>query len=261
MQDLKIALTQFDIVWQNPEANRKLLEAIITSINSNVDLIILPEMFTTGFTMDTVEHAEPLEGDTIMWMRKMAKSANAVITGSIIIIEGEHYYNRLLWVTPKGESSYYDKRHLFRMADEHAHFSAGKNQPVFELKGWRIKPQICYDLRFPVWSRNTQLEYDLIFYVANWPKARINAWDTLLKARAIENLSYSIGVNRVGIDGAGKTYNGHTACYNYKGDLLGNMVKNEVIVYINLLKEDLDNYRKSFPAHLDSDTFIIDNIS
>jgi len=259
MQDLKIALIQFDIFWQNPAANKKLLEAKIASINSDVDLIILPEMFSTGFTMDTVENAEQMEGETLFWMRQMAASSDAVITGSIIIKERENYFNRLLWVTPQGEHIYYDKRHLFRMAKEHAHFSVGNKQPIFELKGWKIKPQICYDLRFPVWSRNRQLEYDLIFYVANWPKARINAWDTLLQARAIENLSYSIGINRVGTDGSNKAYNGHTGCYNYKGELLGEVAEKEAVVYANLSKSDLDNYRKSFPAHLDSDTFIIDN--
>ncbi len=261
MRDLKIALIQFDIVWQNPIVNRTLLEAKIADINPKVDLIILPEMFTTGFTMDTSENAEVLEGDTLAWMEKMAQNTNSVITGSIITKEGDHYFNRLLWITPQGEQNYYDKRHLFRMAEEHTYFAQGNRQPIFTLKGWKIKPQICYDLRFPVWSRNTKLGYDLIFYVANWPKARISAWDTLLQARAIENLSYSIGVNRVGIDGTNTAYNGHTACYNFKGELLSKMLEKETIVSIDLSKADLDNYRKSFPANLDADTFNINNIS
>ncbi len=261
MQDLRIALIQFDIVWQNPISNRNILEAKIANIDPKADLIILPEMFTTGFTMDTTKHTEQMEGKTLFWMKQMAANSNTVITGSIIIKERNHYFNRLLWITPKGEQYYYDKRHLFRMAEEHNYFAQGNMQPIFKLKGWRIKPQICYDLRFPVWSRNNDLEYDLLFYVANWPKARISAWDTLLQARAIENLSYSIGVNRVGTDGNKKDYNGHTACYNYKGELLGNMVEKEAIVYVDLSKPDLDNYRKSFPANLDADTFIINNIS
>jgi len=261
MQDLRIALIQFDIVWQNPISNRNILETKIADIDPKVDLIILPEMFTTGFTMNTIEHTEQMEGETLFWMKQMAANSDAVITGSIIIKERNHYFNRLLWITPKGEQYYYDKRHLFRMAEEHNYFAQGNIQPIFELKGWRIKPQICYDLRFPVWSRNNDLEYDLLFYVANWPKARISAWDTLLQARAIENLSYSIGVNRVGTDGNKKDYNGHTACYNYKGELLGNMVEKETIVYVDLSKPDLGNYRKSFPANLDADTFIINNVS
>ncbi|MCF6359848.1 MAG: amidohydrolase [Cyclobacteriaceae bacterium] len=260
MQDLNIALIQFDIVWQNPEANRNLLETKIASFESNPDLIILPEMFTTGFTMNTTKYAEQTDGDTLAWMRKVATESSAVITGSIIVNEGENYFNRLLWVTPEGDFSYYDKRHLFRMAEEHKYFTQGNRQPIFDLNGWQIKPQICYDLRFPVWSRNRNLEYDILFYVANWPKARVSAWDSLLQARAIENLSYSIGVNRVGKDGTNKEYNGHTACYNFKGDLMNERLETEGITCFHLVKLDLENYRKSFPAYQDSDIFNINNI-
>ncbi len=257
MQDLKVALIQFDIAWQNPEANRQLLESKIANISTHTDLVILPEMFTTGFTMDTVTNAEPMEGSTLSWMQKMATEIKTVITGSIIIKEGNNFYNRLFWVEPNGNYSFYDKRHLFRMADEHEHFSQGNKQPIFELQGWKIKPQICYDLRFPTWSRNINLEYDLIFYVANWPKARVNAWDTLLKARAIENLSYSIGVNRIGMDGNSKSYNGHSACYDFKGEQLANKAEEDTVMYLTLEKHALEKYRKNFPAYLDADAFNI----
>ncbi|MCF6352106.1 MAG: amidohydrolase [Cyclobacteriaceae bacterium] len=257
MQDLEVALIQFDISWHNPKANRKAVESKINSLNSAVDLIILPEMFTTGFTMAVHKYAEPTEGETLNWMKKMAAKTNAVITGSIIINEGEHYFNRLLWVTPNGAYSHYDKRHLFRMADEHSHFAQGNKHPIFELNGWKFKPQICYDLRFPVWSRNVNLAYDVLIYIANWPAARVLAWDTLLQARAIENLCYCIGVNRVGIDGTGKEYNGHSACYNFKGNALNELSETEEVTYVSLSKLDLVNHRVSFPTNLDADLFNI----
>ncbi len=258
MQNLKVALIQFEIAWQSPEANRQLLGSKMASISIDTDLIILPEMFTTGFTMDTINYAEQMDGVTLSWMQEMATKKKAVITGSIIIKEDNNFYNRLFWVEADGNYSYYDKRHLFRMADEHKHFSQGNKQPIFELNGWKIKPQICYDLRFPAWSRNIDKEYDLIFYVANWPQDRVDAWDTLLKARAIENLSYSIGVNRVGTDGTSKNYNGHSACYDFKGQQLTKLVEEDVILYLTLEKEPLEKYRKTFPANLDADAFNID---
>ena len=259
MQDLKITLLQFDIEWQNPEANRKKIEQQIQALTSKQDLIVLPEMFTTGFTMEVQTNAEPLEGETLFWMKKMAKVTGSVVTGSIIIEEHSTYYNRLFWVSPNGQYKTYDKRHLFRMANETDHFEGGSSSPIFEINGWKIKPLICYDLRFPVWSRNNKLEYDIVLYVANWPQARINAWDTLLKARAIENLSYSIGLNRVGVDGANIMYNGHSACYNFKGNIVHNISEIEEAITVMLSKSDLDNFRKSFPAQLDADSFNIHN--
>ncbi len=246
MQDLKIALIQFDIIWQNPEANRVLLTGQIKGISTQPDLIILPEMFTTGFTMETVENAEEMKGSTVAWMKQMAADTRAVITGSVIIKEESAYFNRLIWASPDGQVQHYDKRHLFRMADEHHFFAQGNKQPIFELKGWKIKPQICYDLRFPTWSRNINLEYDLIFYVANWPKARVNTWDTLLQARAIENLSYSIGVNRIGIDGTDKSYNGHSAVYDFKGKQLTNKAEEDTVMNLTLKKNVLENI---FPSY------------
>lgn len=257
MQDLAIALIQFDISWQNPNANRQLIESKIERFETNPDLIVLPEMFTTGFTMEVKSNAEPPDGETLQWMQSISKSSGAAITGSIIITEGGNYYNRIYFVKPNGEFNYYNKRHLFRMADEDHHFSPGDKSHVFELRGWKIKPLICYDLRFPVWSRNTDLAYDLIIYVANWPEARINAWDTLLQARAIENLCYSVGVNRVGFDGNNKNYNGHSGFYNFKGEPLNNLTENTEVICVTLSKAKLERFRKSFPAHLDADSFTI----
>jgi len=261
MQDLNVALIQFDINWHNPIANREAVESKINNLNSTVDLIILPEMFTTGFTMAVHKYAEQTEGETLNWMKKMAAKTKAVITGSIIINEGESYFNRLLWVKPDESYLHYDKRHLFRMADEQIHFAQGNKQPVFELNGWHIKPQICYDLRFPVWSRNVNLKYDLILYIANWPQARVTAWNTLLQARAIENLSYSIGLNRVGKDDAGKQYNGQSAIYNYKGSALNELSAKEETICVTLSKLDLVNYRDSFPTNLDADSFNIHHLT
>ncbi len=257
MQDLNITLLQFNIKWQNPVANRKYITDKIQSLKEKTDLIILPEMFTTGFTMDVENYAEPPEGETLNWMKLMAGSTGAVITGSVIINEEKRYYNRLFWVRPNGKYSYYNKRHLFRMANEDTYFSNGNASPIFEVKGWKIKPLICYDLRFPVWSRNTNLDYDILIYIANWPQARINAWDTLLKARAIENLSYAIGVNRVGEDGTHKKYIGHSAIYDFKGDNCIDISELEETFRTTLSKSKLLAFRTSFPTNLDADKFNI----
>ncbi|MCB0497819.1 MAG: amidohydrolase [Cyclobacteriaceae bacterium] len=257
MQDLTLALVQTDIVWQNPDANRKMLGDKIRNLNKSVDVVMLPEMFTTGFTMDVKGNAEPPNGITLEWMKQLASETKAVLTGSIIVEENGKFFNRLYWVEPNRQVNSYDKRHLFRMADEEKYFSGGDKSPVMEVKGWKVKPLICYDLRFPVWSRNVALEYDILLYVANWPKARVEAWDTLLKARAIENLCYSIGVNRVGADGVEIIYNGQSACYNFKGESLLEKSANEEIYLIRVSKKELEEYRTKFPAHLDSDTFKI----
>lgn len=202
MEDLTVALIQTDLYWQDREANLAMLEEKIWPLKGKVDLIVLPEMFPTGFSMEAEKLAEPMNFTTIKWLLQMASQTKAVVTGSVIIKEGKQYFNRLLWVSPEGEIAFYDKRHLFRMADEDHHYSMGKQRKVFSLKGWKILPQVCYDLRFPVWSRNTsdedgQMDYDLAFYIASWPAARDSAWDVLLKARAVENLCYTIGVNRI----------------------------------------------------------------
>jgi predicted amidohydrolase len=256
---LKIALVQTDLYWKDKTANLAMLEEKLMNIQSGVDLIVLPEMFTTGFTMDAREVAEPMNFTATKWMKQIAAQTQALITGSIVIEEKGGFFNRLLWVSPDGKVDFYDKRHLFRMADEDAHYKMGKERKVFEWKGWRIMPQICYDLRFPVWSRNRafdgQAEYDVLFFVASWPSPRISAWDILLKARSVENLSYSMGLNRIGQDGNGIPYSGHSAAYNFKGETLVFADSKEEILYVDLDLNSLQEYRKKFPAWMDADEF------
>lgn len=259
--ELSIALIQTDLHWKNKVANLAMLEEKIWVINQKTDLIILPEMFPTGFSMDASELAEPMNLGVTKWMKQMAAQTGSVITGSVIIQEGGKFFNRLLWVSPDRSIHHYDKRHLFRMAEEDKTFSAGEKLPIFSLNGWNICPQVCYDLRFPVWSRNHQIggeaAYDLIFYVASWPAVRISAWDSLLPARAIENLSYSIGVNRVGDDGIGIAYNGHSAAYDFKGTQIAFLEELDQFQIITLEAEKLDEYRNKFPAWKDADDFSI----
>jgi omega-amidase len=256
---LKIALIQTDLYWKDKTANMAMLEEKLMNLSSQVDLIILPEMFNTGFTMDAHEVAEPMNFTTTKWMKQMAAETHAVVTGSLIIHDKGNYYNRLLWVLPDGNVDFYDKRHLFRMAQEDASFNMGRQRKIFECKGWKIMPQVCYDLRFPVWSRNLVreevLEYDLIFYVASWPSPRVNAWDILLKARAVENLCFSIGVNRTGQDGNGVHYSGHSGAYDFKGETLAFSEEKDEILMIELDLQSLMEYRMKFPAWKDSDQF------
>ncbi|HSJ69654.1 MAG TPA: amidohydrolase [Anditalea sp.] len=260
-KNLSVALIQTDIYWKDKSSNLSMFEEKIWSIKDKVDLIILPEMFNTGYSMDVQELGEHMNFNTGKWMRQMAAQTGAVITGSVIIKDGENYYNRLLWVTPDGEIKHYDKKHLFGMADEDQHFSPGEKNIIVSLKGWNIMPQICYDLRFPVWSRNRGLEgkpsYDMIFFVASWPSPRVNAWDALLKARAIENQSYAIGVNRIGVDGNNIPYVGHTSAYDYKGDTVCYLDDREEIAIIHLDKEALEDSRARFPFLKDADKFDI----
>uniref|UniRef100_UPI0040487FA3 amidohydrolase n=2 Tax=Algoriphagus sp. TaxID=1872435 RepID=UPI0040487FA3 len=259
--DLRVALVQTDLHWQDKTANLAMLEEKIWSLKNSCDLIVLPEMFPTGFSMDSATLAEPMNLQVHKWMKQLAAQTGSVITGTVIISEGGKYYNRLLWVAPDGHTQSYDKRHLFRMANEDASFALGEQLPIFLLKGWKICPQICYDLRFPVWVRNRWTEgnaaYDLLFYVASWPAARISAWDALLPARAIENLSYTFGVNRVGIDGNQIAYNGHSAAYDFKGETLVNLEEQEQMQVIALNYTALEEYRSKFPAWKDADSFTI----
>lgn len=258
-EKLSISLVQTDLYWKDKTANLAMLEEKIWSIESPTDLIVLPEMFPTGFSMDAEELAEPMNLTVCRWMKQQAAQTQAVITGSAIILEKGGFYNRLLWATPSGEIHTYDKKHLFRMAGEDAVFSEGKLRPSFDLKGWKICPQVCYDLRFPVFSRNSwrndSSDYDLIFYIASWPKARASAWDTLLPARAIENLSYSLGVNRIGKDGNGIDYIGGSAVFDFKGENLLDLENNEKIGQVTLDYEALKRYREKFPAWRDRDDF------
>ncbi|KZS39796.1 amidohydrolase [Aquimarina aggregata] len=253
---LNIALIQSHLAWENAIHNRAAFEQKINSIPTEVDLIVLPEMFTTGFTMNASEVAEKMDGDTIKWLVTMAKTKQCAITGSLIIQDGKKYYNRLVFVFPDGSYQTYDKHQLFTLAKEDEVFTAGQKEVIISFKGWKIKPQICYDLRFPVWARNTS-EYDVLLYVASWPKLRINAWDTLLQARAIENMCYCVGVNRIGLDGKGYEYNGHSAVY----DVLGHSVietepiEKEVILYATLNKSHISKVRTKLPFLKDSDAF------
>jgi omega-amidase len=257
LDNLTLTLIQTNLHWQDAEANRAMLEEKIWQIGSPTDLIILPEMFTTGFSMQAPELAEPMNLHTFKWLKQMAAQTNAVIMGSYIVQENGNYFNRLIWMQPNGEFAHYDKRHLFRMAEEHKTYTGGTQKMIQTLKGWRICPLICYDLRFPVWSRNINLEYDLLVYVANWPQARNSAWKTLLQARAIENLSYCVGVNRVGTDGKGIYYSGDSAVIDFKGTHLFQKADEEAIFSLTLEKNELLEYRQKFPAHLDADTFEI----
>jgi len=255
---LEIALIQTSLHWESPEANRLKMEQHIGKIRGAPHLIILPEMFTTGFSMDAPGLAEHMGHKTIDWMHTQAEKTGAVITGSCIVEEDGKYYNRLIWADPEGGFHTYNKKHLFRMAGEHNHYAAGEDRVVMEVKGWKVCPLICYDLRFPEWSRNHYtpeqgLDYDLLVYVANWPAARSIAWDALLQARAVENLSYTAGVNRVGEDGKGIKYNGHSAVYGPMGDQLMYSEYAEGALEIALDFEALEQYRKNFPAYLDAE--------
>lgn len=260
MQDLKILLVQQDTAWHEAKANRQRLDELISQAE-RVNLIVLPEMFTTGFSMESKLLAEPMDGPTHTWMQEKAKTTGAAICGSIIVKKGGDYFNRFLWVNPDGLTITYDKRHLFRMADEHDYYTPGHLNVTIDHLGWKIRPQICYDLRFPVWSRNKlvdgQHEYDILLNVANWPEARVSAWDTLLKARAIENHAFMIGVNRLGVDGNNTRYCGHTAVYGPKGNTIVNLEDKLVAHTTNLKYSDLAHYRKHFPAQLDADNFEI----
>lgn len=254
---MKLSVIQTHLYWEDKEKNISNFENLIKTIQ-DVGVIILPEMFTTGFTMNSPALAEHLDGFTTKWLIQRAKDKNCCITGSFITTNGNQFFNTLLWVYPDGNYKFYHKRHLFRMADEHRYYSYGKDKIICEYKGFRFLPLICYDLRFPVWSRNqfeTENEYDVLIYVANWPSVRIEAWKKLLYARAIENLSYAIGVNRIGKDNAGKEYNGQSMAVNFKGDLMTSANAEEKIITIELNKEDLKLFRESFPAHLDADYF------
>ncbi|PLB19366.1 MAG: Aliphatic amidase AmiE [Flavobacteriaceae bacterium FS1-H7996/R] len=258
MQDqLKVALIQSDLVWENPKQNRKNFSEKIESILKAVDVIVLPEMFSTGFTMKVETVAETMDGKTVAWMQEQAQKTGAAIVGSLIISENKTYYNRLLFVDPSGSITIYDKRHTFTLAGEDKIYSAGKEKVIINYKGWKICPLVCYDLRFPVWARNIE-NYDVLLYVANWPKPRIFAWDTLLKARAIENMSYVVGVNRVGLDGAQNEYSGNSAVYDVLGNAITAIKPNREQVEVAILERSHINfYRNKLKFLADKDEFIL----
>lgn len=262
MQDLKIAYVQSDLFWENPVANRKHFESVLNGLKTQADLIVLPETFTTGFPVNPNHFAETLSGETILWMKAQAKKHQAVISGSILLQLDGFYQNTLIWMRPDGSFETYAKRHVFRLGGEHERITPGDKPLFVELKGWKIKPLICYDLRFPVWSKNTfadgKFEYDFMFYVANWPAVRAEPWKQLLIARSIENLAYVLGVNRVGSDPQGVVYQGDSMLLDFKGQLVSQAVaKKEMLIESTLSAEQLERFREKFNVGLDWDSFII----
>lgn len=251
-----ISIIQADLKWENPADNRALFSEAFDQINNCSKLIVLPEMFSTGFTMHPSAIAETMEGETVCWMKSEAKKLGKTIAGSIVIREGDSFYNRLIVVPPSQKVKYYDKKHLFRYANEHVNYTSGRDGLIVDVDGVKIAFFVCYDLRFPVWSRNTDLKYDVAVYVANWPKKRRDHWLTLLKARAIENQSFVVGVNRSGIDGNKVEYSGDSVIYDYAGGTLLQSKDEQVTVRnVPLNIENLALYREKFPVYLDADYF------
>lgn len=250
---LNIALVQCTLVWEDPQANRENLERIINSVSPEVDVIVLPEMFTTGFTMTPGNIAKAEGEKTVAWMQAMANNKNAALVGSIVYEEEGNYYNRLWFVEPGNKMEHYDKRHTFTLAGEDKVYTAGMDKLLLSFRGFRFCPLICYDLRFPVWSRNTE-DYDVLLYVASWPEKRINAWDALLRARAIENMSYVVGVNRIGADNLDNTYVGHSAIYDVLGETLV-FSEADTVLYATLNKEHITTQRNKLRFLADRDQF------
>jgi omega-amidase len=257
---LRVTLVQQSLAWQNPAANRDHFDALLAPLTSNTDLIVLPEMFPTGFSMDVEKLHESPNGPTAQWLEAKARELNTAITGSLIVKDGERYYNRLLWAAPDSDLLHYDKRHLFRMAKEHDHFTPGGRVALtVQWRSFNICPLVCYDLRFPVYSRRRQgLEYDVLIYVASWPAARRQAWRALLRARAIENQAYVIGVNRIGQDGNGIGYCGDSVVHDYLGEPVAELADESAVTTVELDGDALRAFRERFPAHLDADRFTLD---
>lgn len=256
-KNLRTAVIQVDLSWEHPIKNRDIFSEKIEKIHEEVDLIVLPEMFSTGFSMNASELAEQPQGQTFKWMQETARKKEAAVTGSVIVEDKGNYYNRLYFIFPDGTYKTYDKRHTFTLAKEDKTYTAGKDRLIVEYKGWRICPLICYDLRFPVWARNTE-DYDVLIYVANWPETRIHAWDILLQARAIENMSYCIGVNRTGPDGNDYQYNGHTGVYDCLGKaLFANDREIEFTEVVTLDKSHLEETRGKLKFLQDRDSFTL----
>jgi predicted amidohydrolase len=256
MQDLRLALVQTDLFWQNPAQNRGHFEELMQEAAGKADLIVLPEMFSTGFSMDTA-CAEIHNTATCKWLQMNAERLKACITGSVMTNDKGQLYNRMYVARPGQPLIWYNKRHLFRMAREHEHYSAGNERLIFDYNGWKICPLVCYDLRFPVFSRNTPLLYDLVLYIASWPAKRALAWNTLLPARAVENIAYCAGVNRIGIDGNGHAYLGDSQAIGFDGHSLIHLQSENKIGFSTLSYEALTAYRQNFPAWEDADAFTI----
>jgi len=264
LPDLRVALVQAATIWRDAAANRRLYGELVLGLANAADLILLPETFTSGFGQEAIADAEGMDGPSVAWFRELAAKANAVVTGSMVIAEGGKVFNRLLWATPEGGLQWYDKRHLFRMANEHLRYGEGAERKVFELKGWRVLPQVCYDLRFPVFARNrwsgepARADYDLAIYVANWPSPRREAWRTLLRARAMENLAYVIGVNRVGVDGNDWRYSGDSAVIDPVGTPMIELGAQSQTAVVTITAQALAEQRGKFPAWMDADDFSLD---
>ena len=269
MSSLTISTIQTRLHWENRNANLEMLGERINSLRQKTEVIILPEMFTTGFSMNPATLAENMDRPTIEWMRRLSHENRVILTGSIIIEENNVYFNRLIWMMPNGELGYYDKRHLFGYSNEDKFYQPGKKRLICSVKGWKLNMQVCYDLRFPVWARQglrpheekDELlpEYDVLVYVANWPERRSHAWKTLLCARAIENQCYVVGVNRVGKDGNDIYYSGNSLVIDPLGEVLYHMADEEDVFTITLQKERLEEVRTKFPFLKDADGFTIDN--
>lgn len=256
MNDLRVCVLQADLIWEDTSANLAMFEKLIVANKEGADVVVLPEMFNTGFSMKSGELAQPMDGEVVSWIRRIASESGCVITGSTIIEEEGQFYNRLIWAQPDGEIVHYDKRHLFRMADEEKFYSGGSERLICELNGWRICPLVCYDLRFPVWSRNNKRDYDVLLYVANWPAVRGHVWSTLLLARAMENQAYVVGCNRVGKDDNDIAYSGGSVIVDAKGEVIASGNNEEAgVVKASLSYQDLEDFREKFPVHLDADDF------
>lgn len=265
MSSLTITLIQTSLYWEDKKANLAMLEEKITGIQEKTELVLLPEMFSTGFSMKPELLAETMEGETVQWMKRMAARKKIILAGSVIIREGQHYFNRLIWMLPTGQYGIYDKRHRFAYAGEDAHYTAGNKRLIASVKGWKINLQVCYDLRFPVWARqdpfagNGGAEYDILVVVANWPERRSHAWKTLLQARAIENQCYVIGVNRVGDDGNQIYHSGDSMVADPMGEILYTKSREEDIFTITLEQSNLQSIREKLPFLKDADGFRIVN--
>ena len=264
MSTLTISTIQTDLHWESKMANLSMLEEKINSLYQKTEIVVLPEMFSTGFSMKPELFAEPMDGQAVQWMKKLSAENRLILTGSLIIEEAGKYFNRLIWMMPNGELGYYDKRHLFAYAGEDKHYARGNKRLITSVKGWKLNMQVCYDLRFPAWSRQSpspagdgNYEYDVLIYVANWPERRSHAWKTLLCARAIENQCYVVAVNRVGMDGNDIYHSGNSIVIDPLGEVLYHMADDEDIFTITLEKERLDEVRTRFPFQKDADNFVI----
>jgi len=259
MDNLKITIYQGYLFWENIDKNLQNISLRLSGIREKTNLIILPEMFNTGFSMNAEALGETMDGKTMQWMQKTAQKFECVVTGSIIIKENGKYYNRLLWVRPDGTHEHYDKRHLFTLGNEHQTYTAGTKKLIVELNGWKICPMICYDLRFPVWLRNVDEDYDLLMIVANWPEKRALHWRTLIPARAVENQSYVIGVNRVGHDGNEVYHSGDSTCIDPNGNVVYYKRDEEDVYTFSIIGDEVKKARRALPFLKDADVFTIEN--